>query len=349
MGAPFNFNAMTLDPNDQSDEQNLLDTIPAFTALDFVDFTQEDASASDFQLPLAKRRRVDDGSSIATRVYDHAFMCEVCGHRFPLKKTLNRHLQTVHQQRTFQCPDCPRKFNRKDIMTRHHTEQHGEKADEAGTVECMTCGDNVRERALEGHLKSRKCREGGNRHGDPGDAATIQRHKQDGTSVFTSLGIASLSNPFYICAHLLRKFLLPVIPLAEFYKLYEYAIRTLAISLDLGTLDDDRFDAMYIFAMVDIGINGTNNIEVHRSGLSYVQHQYPTSKPTRHEFESFLGYVSVMEKDLSQESKEVYLPVSLNLTGLWVYHFQCRYVFTFHKWSDIDHTMCENFAHSFTG
>ena len=78
-----------------------------------------------------------------------------CGRSFPLKKTLTRHLKSVHQPSNFTCPfpSCSQTFNRKDICDRHQREQH---CDPDGDVKawCDVCRRHIHRRALDGHLNS---------------------------------------------------------------------------------------------------------------------------------------------------------------------------------------------------
>lgn len=86
--------------------------------------------------------------------------CERCRRHFTHPKSLKRHLRTVHSGSRFSCAHCQEVFKRRDIKERHEAEQH---SDDAGTVECRTCGDHVRERALKEHMKSQKCLANGTR------------------------------------------------------------------------------------------------------------------------------------------------------------------------------------------
>ena len=83
------------------------------------------------------------------------FQCKICGRRFPLQKTLNRHSHSVHQSAKFRCSQCALSFNRKDVKDRHEMEQHGTESD---TTECMVCHVELRRRALFSHSRSKRHR-----------------------------------------------------------------------------------------------------------------------------------------------------------------------------------------------
>ena len=56
--------------------------------------------------------------------YLRPFECTKCGWRFPLRKSLNRHVKSVHGPRSFSCEECPVVVGRKDILTRHIATAH---------------------------------------------------------------------------------------------------------------------------------------------------------------------------------------------------------------------------------
>lgn len=85
--------------------------------------------------------------------------CPICK-SVMLRKTLQRHIDLKHNNRLpiLRCSSCVAQFKRKDVLERHEREQHG---DHPRTVTCSYCGRQVRERALNDHFKSRKCRVAG--------------------------------------------------------------------------------------------------------------------------------------------------------------------------------------------
>ena len=86
--------------------------------------------------------------------YRARLMCPRCSRTFPLKKSLLRHLRTVHEPKAFSCPECELTFIRKDTRDRHVTEQH---KPEAALVKCNACGKQISDRAFVEHLDSRVC------------------------------------------------------------------------------------------------------------------------------------------------------------------------------------------------
>lgn len=114
-----------------------------------------------------------------------AHICQTCGRSFPFRKTLNRHCQTVHSSSSFHCSHsgCTKSFKRHDILERHEAEQHGSKT---GTVECKTCGENVRERSLAEHMQSRKCK-AAEPHVRLDQSTPMKRKRHDSVGAFTTV------------------------------------------------------------------------------------------------------------------------------------------------------------------
>ena len=83
-------------------------------------------------------------------------VCMICRRSFRMKKTLARHLRSVHRPKAFACSECNQTFIRKDTLSRHISEQHGEGAPSA---KCLVCGRQVSKRALREHLDSKVCQE----------------------------------------------------------------------------------------------------------------------------------------------------------------------------------------------
>ena len=80
--------------------------------------------------------------------------CEDCSHGFTQRRSLSRHVRSVHEKRQrFPCPECGSSFLRSDILERHRREKHRK----IEPVECMRCGKLVKDRSLDEHLKSRAC------------------------------------------------------------------------------------------------------------------------------------------------------------------------------------------------
>lgn len=97
---------------------------------------------------------IDQRSTVTEK--PRPYRCSLCPKSFPLQKTLNRHTRTVHFENSYPCHICSQTFSREDVRNRHEVEQHGDKD---GTVECVFCGAQIRERAMDGHIQSRTCQE----------------------------------------------------------------------------------------------------------------------------------------------------------------------------------------------
>ena len=102
---------------------------------------------------------LDHGRVILARIAKptnatNQYKCSLCPQSFPVRKSLLRHLRTVHQAKAFFCPPCDKAFIRKDTLDRHIAEQH---SDKATTVTCMACGRHVGERTFHEHLDSQVC------------------------------------------------------------------------------------------------------------------------------------------------------------------------------------------------
>ena len=97
----------------------------------------QDAGTSDcaydnnatIELPYRRTKAAPASNKVLKSESNH--QCLRCPKSFPLKKTLNRHLKTVHNNGVFCCTTCSIVFKRKDILKRHGREQHGSKT---GTV-----------------------------------------------------------------------------------------------------------------------------------------------------------------------------------------------------------------------
>ena len=83
------------------------------------------------------------------------FPCSLCQRRFKLRKSVSRHMRTVHSTKRLRCSHCGHSFVRQDILDRHVRTQHQEPT---GTVECKYCGKQVRPRSLPNHRASEACR-----------------------------------------------------------------------------------------------------------------------------------------------------------------------------------------------
>lgn len=108
---------------------------------------------SDRLLELSRPHRVASDNELART-------CQVCKRAFPLKKTLNRHVKSVHsptQETPFVCTrgTCGKRFKRKDILSRHQTTQHNERR----MIECDVCYREVRPRYLPQHRATQACQE----------------------------------------------------------------------------------------------------------------------------------------------------------------------------------------------
>ena len=126
--------------------------------------------------------------------------CQVCG-LVILKKTLPRHVRVKHhqQRQLLPCSYCDRTFSRMDIVERHEREQHGE---DIGTVECVYCGQDIRQRAIKDHFRSRKCREA---RASPKELErdSPSCRAQSGTSVFQGLGVEAAMDSILVCSYFL--------------------------------------------------------------------------------------------------------------------------------------------------
>jgi hypothetical protein len=85
------------------------------------------------------------------------YQCSLCPRRYPIRKSLVRHVNATHRTLTAECPyeDCPKRFARKDILDRHIRTQH---VGAEETIDCGRCGKQVRVRSLPAHQASDGCR-----------------------------------------------------------------------------------------------------------------------------------------------------------------------------------------------
>jgi len=86
------------------------------------------------------------------------FECGKCGKRFSTRKSMNRHLKTVHEeQRKFQCEECPQQFKLRNHLTVHIRQVHQAERQR----QCHLCpkqfwsSSNLKRHIDEAHLKTR--------------------------------------------------------------------------------------------------------------------------------------------------------------------------------------------------
>ena len=116
---------ITADDDEHGTDLRLYDSILSATGLDLFNFTPINLDRTPSS-PSRKRRKIastEDGNMTG-----HRFGCDVCPRTFPLKKTRDRHKESVHnKQQIFPCGLCPCVFTRKDIRKRHLEEKHNGK------------------------------------------------------------------------------------------------------------------------------------------------------------------------------------------------------------------------------
>ena len=83
-------------------------------------------------------------------------ICAVCQQTFAARKSLLRHVRSVHDNATSHtCLSCGRVFARKDILDRHRNTQHNKNH---AAKQCKTCLEWIRPRASASHRASDACR-----------------------------------------------------------------------------------------------------------------------------------------------------------------------------------------------
>ena len=111
---------ITSNHNKYGADLRLFDSVLAATGFDSINFTPiniDRTTSSPKRRKIAYKKHPDLGT--------HRFECDTCQQTFPLKKTRDRHKESVHnKQQTFPCRQCSRIFNRKDIRSRHLAEKH---------------------------------------------------------------------------------------------------------------------------------------------------------------------------------------------------------------------------------
>ena len=80
--------------------------------------------------------------------------CPRCGQSFGQRKTLLRHIRTVHRSKAFRCSYCAISFSRNDTRNRHESEIH---CNGNNIIKCANCGRYISRRALAEHLESVIC------------------------------------------------------------------------------------------------------------------------------------------------------------------------------------------------
>ena len=208
--------------------------------------------------------------------------CPICD-RSMLKRVLDRHLRTVHQQGSdYECSLCGEKFIRPDSVSRHEREQHGDKT---GLVECIMCGANVRERYLNDHFRSRKCSD---------SQAQKDRLDWNATPLLRDNTLGSISNQTgdsvgdldSLCAYLFvrctpfgrfdcafenasfRVFYYPEGKVTvDILELQRLAIRSITRRLENTSWRQHLREALELFTLANIMINGPSSGEGHWRAL----------------------------------------------------------------------------------
>ncbi|KAI5367351.1 Putative Zinc finger C2H2-type [Septoria linicola] len=91
--------------------------------------------------------------------HESVFACPHCQRQFALRKSLYRHIRTIHRADgplEFPCFHCDHEFSRQDILVWHMHTQHGGKI--GATVPCELCAKHVHPRSLAAHKTSAACR-----------------------------------------------------------------------------------------------------------------------------------------------------------------------------------------------
>ena len=230
----------------------------------------------------ARAQAVGETNLFASELSELAspFTCSTCGTRFPLRKTLNHHQQTVHRQSSFVCAHCKKGFKRNDVKDRHEAEQH---SGEDGTVECVRCRKRVRERALNGHLESRKYQQI-RQHGVASIATTRTHGIEDQLRILKSLDVISVCHPLRLCANLIAKtgpsaardfsmmerwkrWLKLKSPGRECLRLYDLSIRTMRTWIGSSNIDHALICAVVAFALAEARVIGDKNLIIHARAM----------------------------------------------------------------------------------
>ena len=206
--------------------------------------------------------------------------CELCGDKFTTRSTLLRHIRVSRRHRrdedssiSYDCPLCTRKFYRKDNLERHRAEQHAK----IERVECMRCGQRIKDRSLDVHLRSHRCMS--HRYDTKFEpdatptspdartrmlAAILQQTEED-CELFKLLSASNLCDPLYVSTYLrhiaskgVELFgnsdglqLVPKEVQIEVYRLRGLTIRFIVRSLASGPIDDALHGAIRTFASTE--------------------------------------------------------------------------------------------------
>ena len=97
--------------------------------------------------------------------------CSICRQVFTVRKSLLRHMRTVHRRRSFPCSQCKITFARKDTRDRHEVEKHSSLEN---SIKCLACGRYVSKRAFGEHRDSEVCRSATLSSGQSGQTFSIK-------------------------------------------------------------------------------------------------------------------------------------------------------------------------------
>ncbi|XP_072045470.1 zinc finger Y-chromosomal protein-like [Amphiura filiformis] len=88
-----------------------------------------------------------------------SFICDFCGEAFPIKTTLEFHLNSKHTKETkYACQECPKWYYTKKTLANHVHTVHGELGK---LIPCHICGKMIIKGHLNGHVRNTHTQEDG--------------------------------------------------------------------------------------------------------------------------------------------------------------------------------------------
>lgn len=123
MGDVIVWDNILLGRNSYGGDLRLLDSVLSATGFESINFKPVNVDLTTAHHGRHKRRKVARGKT--SHPHGQRIECGSCAQTFSVKKSRDRHRDSVHNQQEYRCLICHRVFTRKDMRNRHQAEKHG--------------------------------------------------------------------------------------------------------------------------------------------------------------------------------------------------------------------------------
>ena len=209
-----------------------------------------------------------------------------CRQNYPVRKSLNRHYNAIHLNKTFECKHCGKKFTRKDHKDRHEDETHDRPT---RSVLCRCCNKVILARTLGDHQKTdahieaqaRSNAEGRSiiRSGQYGNIEKLVDPLLLTAWLFYSVNMDNVEQGSWTVANI------PCRPSVQVLELRDFTVRTLRYSMNnLQAHELSRLiRSVETLTITDAMIGDWESITHHKRGLQELRRQRRIAASTRAE------------------------------------------------------------------